>query len=396
MALFRRNGNWYIYYYAHGQRVREKVGKRKGDAKQALETRRQEILQGRFHFTPRSAVPTFEKFAKRYEEYARANKRGFYNERYRIGMLAEFFGPRKLTDLTSWDAERFKLQRAKKKQPGTVNRDLGNLKNMMTMAVKWGYLSRSPFAGVRPLPVLKKPERILAAKEEAKLLDACKKVRGWYLEATVLLAIHTGMRKGELLSLTWSQVDFAARTIRILNGKSRNAERRIPMNDTVFQVLSDLYASRSDELIFPSSRNPGHRVRDHKKGFAKALKEAGIQHLRFHDLRHTFATRLVRAGVDLITLQHLLGHSNIGMTARYAHCLEDDKIAAVRRLDGLNGVVPAPIQPPDAAQLGSNEEGRLAESTRWAYSSARLERTPDKGEVGGSNPPTPTMLEAGS
>ena len=85
--------------------------------------------------------------------------------------------------------------------------------------------------------------------------------------------------------------------------------------------------------MFPSPRNPGHEMLDNKRGYWKAQKKAGIAHIRFHDLRHTFATRLVRAGVDLITVQYLLGHSKITMTARYAHSLFDAKIDALKKLE---------------------------------------------------------------
>jgi integrase len=119
------------------------------------------------------------------------------------------------------------------------------------------------------------------------------------------------------------------------------------MSGTVFQMLADLSQRRKSDLIFPSHRKPADRFRDPKVGFMKAIGLAGIQRLRFHDLRHTFATRLVRANVDLITVQQLLGHAKITMTARYAHSLADDKIAAVRRLDFTDVVSPpAPNRTP--------------------------------------------------
>jgi integrase len=87
------------------------------------------------------------------------------------------------------------------------------------------------------------------------------------------------------------------------------------------------------DFVIPSPRKTEARFRDPKKGFAKAIRLAGILHLRFHDLRHTFATRLVRSRADIITVQHLMGHSKITMTQHYTHSLADDKISTVNRLD---------------------------------------------------------------
>lgn len=105
------------------------------------------------------------------------------------------------------------------------------------------------------------------------------------------------------------------------------------MNVTVHCLLSQLEQARDSHLVFPSDRKPGSRILDLKKGFHKAVRLAGIPHIRFHDLWPTFATRLVHAGVDIITVQHLLGHAKIAMTARYAHSQSEVRMAAVNKLD---------------------------------------------------------------
>jgi len=135
------------------------------------------------------------------------------------------------------------------------------------------------------------------------------------------------------LSLEWSRIDLDRRTIRIINTKSNAGNRIIPLNATTHTLLSELGKDATLPLVFPSNRKPGEKLLDLKKGIKKAIELAGIPHIRFHDLRHTFATRLVRAGVDIVSVQHLLGHSKITMTARYAHSLADAKIAAVSKLD---------------------------------------------------------------
>jgi integrase len=132
------------------------------------------------------------------------------------------------------------------------------------------------------------------------------------------------------------------------------------MNGAVHSLLSILPRQQGTPLVFPSHRNPAQRMRDHKVGFLKAVRGAGIPHIRFHDLRHTFATRLVRAGVDIITVQRLLGHAKISTTARYAHSLLNDRIAAVKLLDTERAreSQSAPNRPPMPSEPISGKVGK--------------------------------------
>jgi integrase len=317
-------------------------------------------MEGRFGFQSPLSVPMFEHFAERYKEYARANKRGFHNECYRIQQLVEIFGNRRLCDLTAWDAEKFKTEMSKTKRPATVNRLLGNVKHMLAMAIKWGELSKNPFKEVKLLRVPKMHERILEQDEEVELLEACDQVRAPYLRPIILFALNTGMRKGEILSLQWSQVDLANRLIHVEQGKTEESDRRIPMNQMVFALMFGLYRKRCGDLIFPSPRKSGEKFVDLKTAFRRAVRLSKIRHLRFHDMRHTFATRLVRAGVDLITVQKLLGHSKITTTARYAHSLAADKMAAVARLDRSSfKVSAAPKRTPEPILTKETQGGKL-------------------------------------
>lgn len=293
------------------------------------------VLQDcRFGFRPPQSFPTFEEFAAKYGLFAEANKKGFYaNERYRIAQLVETFGKRRISEITNWDAEKLKADLSDCLAPATVNRLLGNARHMFSMAMKWEDLPKNPFAGVKLLRVPDVKERILTSDEELHLLRASDKVHAPHLKSLIVLALSTGMRRGEILGLTWSQIDLDQRTIHVHDSKTKSSNRRIPMNETVWGLMTALKANRQGDLVFPSHKKAGYPLRDPKVAFQKAVRLSGIPHIRFHDLRHTFATRLVRAGVDLITVQQLLGHAKVTMTARYAHSLADDKIAAVRRLD---------------------------------------------------------------
>jgi integrase len=334
MGIYQKGEMWGIDYYDGFKRRRKLIGTSKGEAKNELAIKRKERLRGRQEIAPRIDAPPFDQFVEgQYTDYARTNKRGFNNEQYRLKQLVKCFGKRKLSELTRWDAENFKNEMVRRVAPATVNRLLGNLKHILSTAVKWEALSGNPFMGVKLLRVPKRSARILSDEEEVKLLAACNKIRAPHLEPVLIIALNTGMRKGEILGLRWEHVDLKERLISIINGKTAESDRRIPMNDAVFELLSNLYQKRKSEFLFPSTRKIGERFLDPKVGFMKAVRLGEIPHIRFHDLRHTFATRLVRSGVDLITIQQLLGHSKITTTARYAHSSVDAKINAVKRLD---------------------------------------------------------------
>ncbi len=171
--------------------------------------------------------------------------------------------------------------------------------------------------------------------------------------------LNTGMRRGELLSLQWAQLDLNKRTIRIFYGKTKSAERTIPMNLTVQNLLRDLQKRKNSEFVFPSNRKPGERILDLKKGFKRAVLLAKLEpSLRFHDLRHTFATRLVDIGANIVTVQRLLGHARISMTARYAHSPDVTRVAAGEKLDGLFNSKSSPQSAPGAIIEGTGEFGK--------------------------------------
>ncbi len=127
---------------------------------------------------------------------------------------------------------------------------------------------------------------------------------------------------------------------------------RTPANGQFPRTQLFLFCCANSNLVFPSNRKVGEKFLDLKKGFKRAVQLAGLPKIRFHDVRHTFATRLVQAGVDISTVQHLLGHARISMTARYAHSPDTARIAAVKRLDELFDSQPVPKRSPEYHQAG--------------------------------------------
>lgn len=222
----------------------------------------------------------------------------------------------------------------------TAHRDFAALRAALSKAVDWKLLEVNPLLGLRQKSVQgREIVRFLSNAEESRLriamasrdagskqADAHSSFKD-HLTPIVLLAMNTGMRRGEILSLDWTDVDFEARTIRV---QARNAksgkQRHIPLNNEAIEVLRAWKSdSPGDAEVFAPS--------DIKKGWGALLTTAAITEFRFHDLRHHFASRLVSSGVDLNVVRELLGHSDLKMTLRYAHLCPTRLASAVATLD---------------------------------------------------------------
>jgi integrase len=165
-----------------------------------------------------------------------------------------------------------------------------------------------------------------------------------HLKPLVLLALNTGLRRGDLFDLEWQHVDLERRQIRKVIGKTSHARRKaskpvkvdtLPLSIEAHQILAQLKRQRdpASELVFPSPVS-GTRLDNARKAFDKVLTDAGIADFTFHDLRHSFASRLVQAGVDINTVRELMTHSDIKMTLVYAHLSPDHKAAALEKAFG--------------------------------------------------------------
>ncbi len=240
------------------------------------------------------------------------------------------FAGKRLADISPLDIERYKRQRKEAGMSGvTINRELAFLKHLFSKAVEWGKVNENPVKKVRLYREDNARTRFLSDEEEASLLACC----GPQLKPIVVTALHTGFRASELLSLTWQDVDFRRGVVSVRAGYAKNGEARsVPMNDTLTMELKSAKVNPTEgERVFCNRH--GQPYGSFRTAFERAVRQAGIQDFTFHDLRHTFASRLVMVGVDLPTVKELLGHKEIAMTLRYAHLSSDHKQTAVKKLD---------------------------------------------------------------
>jgi len=334
MGVYKENNRWYIdYYQPNGKRRREVVTIPKVDpsninrldAEKALSIRKAEIAEGKFNISQTKPQVLFKKLCNRYLEYAENNKRSWTRDRQSIGHFLKHFGNKTLQQLNPWIIEKYKSERSKEVKPATVNRELGILRNMLNKAVDWRMIESSPFKGVKLFRVSNVNLRIISNEE----FDLLYESSSLDLKPILLCAISTGMRLGELLSLKWNDTNLNDGYILVRDSKNFES-RTIPINATLLKALSDLKKHSESEYVFEGRKAMRKSI---QRAWTKALKTSGIAHCRFHDLRHSFASRLVMNGVDLVTLSELLGHKSLTMTRRYSHPTPEHKRKAVESLN---------------------------------------------------------------
>lgn len=367
-----------MYRTKAGKRVRYTIGTYgQITAKQA-----REIAQLRFAEVELGKDPHEEKRQTRQDaEREQANTLGgFLDQRYgpwvlehrkdgkatlaRINTIFSEFRSRKLIDIDSWIIQKWRMQRLKSGiMPSTANRDLVALKAALSQAVEWKLIDQHPLKDVKPLELEddgrvrylddNEEKRLRAAIDEREyrlrqqrtsanvwrqerdrelLPDISKTSFADHLKPMVLLSLNTGVRRGELMQLTWHNVDLTRDFITVIarTAKSKRT-RHIPLNQEARASLVGWRSqNESDDLVFPGKQ--GQVMRDVDTSWRSVLKAANIKNFHWHDQRHHFASKLVMAGVDLNTVRELMGHKDITMTLRYAHLAPEHKAQAVARL----------------------------------------------------------------
>lgn len=333
MSLYLKKGNWYIDYYVHGRRKREMIGTSKILAENVLRKRKVEIAENKYLDIRREHKIKFEELAQMYLDlYSKPNKKSYHSDADLVKTLGRFFNGKYVYEITPILVEKFKSERIKEVSPATTNRALACLKCMFNRAIEWGKASTNPVSKVKLFRENNKRLRYLEKEEIAKLLARCNN----HLKPIVIVALNTGMRKGEILNLKWHDIDFRRGIIYLLNTKN-GEKREIPLNEQAKTALIRVRKHPDSPYIFCNTE--GKPYGDIKKTFLTTLKKTGIINFRFHDLRHTFASHLVMSGVDLNTVRELMGHKSLEMTLRYSHLSPDHKKRAVdilgRRMDTI-------------------------------------------------------------
>jgi integrase len=332
--VFRRGENYWIDFRdGQGIRHRRKIGPSKRIAREVLDGILGNVARRQHLGVIEESAVSFADFADEWARRIFPTLRPRTAERWG-GIVKQHLKPYFRGALRAVSREQIEAYIARRLEAGvtavTVRIELTCLRHLLRRAVDWERLSTYRFSGVK-LPKEKPGRtRYLSLEEIDRLLAACDGHP--YLRAFVIVALNTGARRNEILSLTRRSIDWQNRTATLETTKNGEA-RRLPLNDAALEALRSL-PPRIDGVLFPLKP---HQV---TTAFVRAVRRAGVENFRLHDCRHTFASYHAMAGIQGRGLQGLLGHRDPRMTLRYSH-LSDQYLAAAVNAVQLGAAQPA-------------------------------------------------------
>ncbi len=343
-GIFERvpgSGVWWICYFDRfGKRHREKAGT-KSVAIKLYGKRKQQVLEGKkLPESFRKPSVNFRQLVDDALAYSKRNKRSYKTDVPRFASLKEWFGSYPAEELTPQEIEKT-LARAAEKEKWAAS-TFNHYRSLMSLSYRLGILNRkvvsNPARSVTHRREDNNRVRFLTVEEEKKLRKVIE--AKWVSHVPELdLAINTGIRKGSQYSLTWDMVDFKGRMLNILRTKNEEP-LHVPLNDVAIAALKLVHGRGSGRGRVFQSAKTGEPLENGRHWFDDAVIEAGIKNFRWHDLRHTFASRLRMKGAPLEDIADLLGHKSLTMTRRYAH-LGPNKLHAVVSLLGASATTSA-------------------------------------------------------
>lgn len=325
MTLMKRGSVWWSYFYVDGQRHQESTGTSNRRQAETIEQKlKADVTSARFKLVNLSRDYTFEELAAKFLVSGAATE-------YHIARLKEllpFFGDLDVRKISKSLTLTYRTERKAKRtlKDATLNRDLAVLRHILYWAVEERLILANPLEGLKMVRERRIKKPVLNLIEEERILDAAPD----HLRRIVIAALDTGMRRGEITNQLWEQVDLASRVLYVTRSKTADGEsREIPLSSRLYKVLAE--KPKSSGLVFTYQ---GSQVKILKTAWHGTLRRAGIRHVRFHDLRHCFNSRLMEAGVLQEVRMAIMGHAP---TARvhdqYTHIELPTKREAISRLE---------------------------------------------------------------
>lgn len=333
-GIYLRQRTWWLDFTHQGKRHYVRLGKgiSRTVAGELAAVKRGAVLKGEAGIGKKRKDLPFDKAKEKFLEWAEANKRPRTAKSYRqcLGQLARAFTGKRLGELHPFLVERYKRERLEAGARVAVNRELAVLKALFNRCREWGiHEGENPVRQVKPVKEPQGRLRYLEPEEEGKLLAAADEP----LRTMVLVGIHAGLRlRSEALTLRWADVDLKRRLLTVQAAYAKSGQTRsVPLNAPLREALGQRrMRDGAGEFVF--HRRDGSPYRSIRTAFATACRRAALKEVTPHVLRHTFASRLAMAGVDLRTIQELGGWRELKMVERYAHLSPSHKAEAVERI----------------------------------------------------------------
>ena len=333
----KRGSKWYVRYYYNGRPKWKAVGHERKQAERVAKRIEVELYNGTFFPEANKSRIKFRDFASEYmEKYSKRRKKSWERDETSLKHLIPAFGDKYLTDITPKMIEDYRLMRgqegAKPPQAATINREHALLKSIFTKAMDWGIVKENPAKRVR---LAKEQGRIrfLTKSEIQRLLAAAEESKALHLKPILIMALDTAMRRGEILNLRWEDVDFERHVIQVKHTKN-NQPREVPMTDRLFDTLWHWRQKSLDNGYIFTNTN-GQPMTDVRTAFRVALKKAGIDDFRFHDLRHTAASQMYMSGWDIKLIKEIGGWKTLAMVDRYSHLTTEHKRVAMLQYESF-------------------------------------------------------------
>ncbi len=325
MSLWKRGGVWWNYFYIDGVRHQSTTGTgNKRQAELIANKQRQDANARRFQIVESDPNVKFDEIAAKFIANASCKPHHLYH----LNILLPFFSDLPVARLSKAQVEEFRRYRLRGNptiKDSSVNRDLSVLRRVLYWSVEESVIPANPLARMRMARERRTRRTILSIEEEDKLLAAAPE----HLRRIVTAALDTGMRRGEILGQLWEHIDFSRRVLFVTRSKTPEGEsREIPLTRRLYELLSE---TRQVEGFVFTLR--GQKLSWIRKGWLATLKKARLRHSRFHDLRHTFNSRLMMAGVIQDIRMSLMGHSGGSrINSMYTHVELPAKREAIARL----------------------------------------------------------------
>lgn len=337
-GIFERppgSNTWWVRYVDAGGRDRREKAGTKSTAKLLYQKRKQEALEGRkLPEKLRARTVLFSELVNDAIEHVESQAVPGRDGRYscKVAIIRDGFGSFEVGAITPQEISRWltKMLRERGWKPATANRYKAFLSLCFRLGIENGKCTNNPARFVRRLRENNERVRFLSDEEERRLREAIQEVCPEHM-ADLDIALNTGMRKSEQYGLDWKDVDLNGRRVTLRQTKNGSV-RHIPLNTVALQAFQTIArrSRRSGKVFGPPEGS--HPVLAHREWWEAVLRKAELVDFHWHDCRHHFASRAVMAGVDLRTLQQLLGHRSLQMVCRYAHLSQSHELAAVEKL----------------------------------------------------------------